>query len=222
MTFLIRSNRLMALSTERFRALQPRRARCVPTNAHQCNLKAAQGLLKKRHLDARDTGDMMRKIALALIAALPLAATAKDNPDESFFHKATQAGHAEIQAGKVAQKRATNPVLKEFAATMVKDHTAANDRLGTIANSKGVPLPTAPSPEQKALNEEIEKKPRESFDKDYIQSQIEAHEDTVALLQKEIAEGKDAEAKAFASETLPRVKAHLEWINRIAAAGGHD
>jgi putative membrane protein len=164
----------------------------------------------------------MRKIALALIAALPLAAAAKDNPDESFFHKATQAGHAEIQAGQVAQRKATNPALKQFAETMVKDHTAANDRLGRIANSKGVPLPAGPSAEQKALNEEIEKKSGESFDRDYIQSQIAAHEDTVALLQKEIAQGKDADARTFASETLPRVKAHLEQLNRIAAAGGHD
>lgn len=162
----------------------------------------------------------MRMLALALLAALPLAAGAKDNPDESFFHKCAQAGHAEIQAGNVAQSKATNPVLKEFAETMVKDHIAANDRLGRIANSKSVPLPTGPSADQSAINEKMAKKSGDSFDEDYIRGQIKSHEDTVELLQKEIADGKDADAKAFATETLPKVKAHLEWIRRIASVSG--
>jgi putative membrane protein len=167
---------------------------------------------------ARRQETVMRAFALALLAALPLAAVAKDNPDESFLHEATRAGHAEVQAGQVAQRKATSPAVKEFAAMMVKDHTATNIRLGAIANSKGVPLPTGPSRAQKAMNEQTGKKSGASFDEDYIQGQIKAHEDTVALLQKEIAEGKDADAKAFAAETLPTVKAHLERLKQICEA----
>src|SRR4051812_33326569 len=118
----------------------------------------------------------MRAFALAWLAALPLAAVAKDNPDESFFHEATRAGHAEVQAGQVAQRKATSPAVKEFAAMMVKDHTAANMRLGALADAKGVPLPTGPSRTQKALNKKTEKKSGASFDEGYIQGQIKAHE----------------------------------------------
>ena len=162
----------------------------------------------------------MRKLALALIAALPLAAVAKNNPDESFFHKAAEAGHAEVAAGRIAEKKAQSPAVKAFAERMVKDHTATNDTLGKLANSKGVPLPTGPSSAQKAMNKNLEKKSGDSFDQDYVQGQIKAHEDTVKLLQNEMAEGKDADAKAFAGETLPKVKAHLEKIRQIAADAG--
>jgi putative membrane protein len=163
----------------------------------------------------------MRKLVVALIAAaVPFAAIAKDNPDEEFFHRAAQAGHAEVQAGKVAQSKATSSAVRAFAEMMVKDHAAANDQLGKIAGSKGVALPTGPSPEQKAMNRKTEMKEGASFDRDYVQGQITAHEDTVELLQKEIAEGKDAEAKAFAAETLPKVKAHLERIREIASESG--
>ena len=160
----------------------------------------------------------MRALAVMSLLALPLAAAAKDNPDESFFHKAAQAGHAEIQAGQIAQRKATSPTVKAFAETMVKEHTAANMRLGTIAGAKGVPLPTGPSRAQKAMNNETKKKSGDVFDRDYVEDQIKSHEETIELLQKEIAEGQDADAKAFAAETLPMVKAHLERIKQVGEA----
>ena len=42
----------------------------------------------------------------------------------------------------------------------------------------------------------------------------------IELLQKEIDGGKDPDAKAFATETLPKVKAHLDKITKIAADAG--
>jgi putative membrane protein len=162
----------------------------------------------------------MRKWLLVLTVAIPVLAWAKDNPDESFFEKAAQAGMSEVEAGKMAQAKATSPAVKEFAAMMVKDHSAANAKLKAIATAKGVELPAGPSMMQKAKEKKTDMHSGESFDKDYIQGQIKAHEDTVELLQKEIDEGKDAEAKAFATETLPKVKMHLEKINKIAADAG--
>jgi putative membrane protein len=162
----------------------------------------------------------MRKWLLVLTVAIPVLAWAKDNPDESFFKKAAEAGMSEVDAGKMAQAKATSPAVKEFAAMMVKDHGAANAKLQKIATAKGVELPDGPSMMQKAKEKKTDLHSGESFDKDYIQGQIKAHEDTVELLQKEIDEGKDAEAKAFATETLPKVKMHLEKINKIAADAG--
>jgi putative membrane protein len=60
----------------------------------------------------------------------------------------------------------------------------------------------------------------ETFDKSYIKGQIAAHEETAALLEKEIASGKDPKAQAFAKEILPTVHAHLKKIREIAASAG--
>lgn len=162
----------------------------------------------------------MKKLIAIVIFGLPLVALAKDNPDESFFKNAAEAGVAEVEAGRMAQSKGTSPSVKEFGAMMVKDHTAANAKLTKIAMSKGVELPTEPSMMQKAMAKKADMKSGESFDKDYIQGQIKAHQDTIDLLQKEIDSGKDPEAKAFATETLPKVKMHLEKINAIAAEAG--
>ena len=162
----------------------------------------------------------MKTALFALTCALPLAAFAASSPDESFYKKAAEAGMAEVAAGHMAQEKGTSADVKEFGAMMVKDHTAANTKLKTLAASKDVKLPDGPGMMNKAKEKKADMKSGDSFDKDYIKGQIAAHEDTIKLLQKEIDSGKDADAQAFAKETLPKVKAHLAKINAIAASAG--
>jgi putative membrane protein len=162
----------------------------------------------------------MKATLFALLCSLPLVALAADNPDESFYKKAAEAGMAEVEQGHMAQEKGTSQAVKDFGAMMVKDHTMANNKLKTIAVAKNIKLPDGPGMMNKAKEKKADLKSGESFDKDYIKGQIKAHEDTVALLQKEIDSGTDAEAQAFAKETLPKVKAHLDKINQIAASAG--
>jgi putative membrane protein len=162
----------------------------------------------------------MKTMMAILMVSLPAMAFGADNHDESFFKDAAKAGMAEVAAGKMAESKGSSPAVKEFAAMMVKDHSAANAKLKKIAMAKGIELPDGPGLMQKAMNEKSDLKSGDSFDKDYIKGQIKAHEDTIDLLQKEIDSGKDADAKAFATETLPTVKKHLTRINKIAADAG--
>jgi putative membrane protein len=74
--------------------------------------------------------------------------------------------------------------------------------------------------EQMAAKAKLNVLSGETFDKSYVKGQISAHQDTIALFQKEISSGQDADAKAFASATLPTVRAHLQAITSIATAMG--
>jgi putative membrane protein len=60
----------------------------------------------------------------------------------------------------------------------------------------------------------------DTFDKSYVKGQISAHRQTIALFRKEISSGQDSDAKAFATATLPTIKAHLKAITMIAADMG--
>jgi putative membrane protein len=162
----------------------------------------------------------MKTTLFALACALPLVAFAADNPDESFYKKAAEAGMAEVAAGHMAQEKGSSQAVKDFGAMMVKDHTAANNKLKTLATAKSIKLPDSAGMMNKAKEKMTDMKSGDSFDKDYVKGQIKAHEDTVDLLQKEIDSGKDPEAQAFAKETLPKVKTHLQKINQIAATEG--
>lgn len=155
-------------------------------------------------------------IAVFLAASVAVA----DSPDSSFYKNAAEGGMAEVELGQLAQEKAANPAVKEFGAMMVKDHSAANEKLKALAASKQVSLPDSPSMMQKASKTKLNMLSGNSFDKSYIKGMIDDHKQDIKEFQKEIAEGKDPQAKAFASATLPTLQKHLEKIQAVAASAG--
>jgi putative membrane protein len=159
----------------------------------------------------------MKMTLLALTLALPMAAFSASNPDASFYKHAAEGGIAEVEAGRLAQDKGSTQQIKDFGAMMIKDHSAANDKLQSIASSKGITLPSSSSVAQMASKAKLEVLSGGTFDKSYVKGQVSAHRETIALFRKEISAGQDADAKAFASATLPTVRAHLKAITAIAA-----
>ena len=127
---------------------------------------------------------------------------------------------SEVELGQLAQQKSGSPAVKEFGAMMVKDHSAANEKLKALAASKQVSLPDSPSLMQKASKTKLDMMSGESFDKSYIKGMIDDHKTDIKDFQTEASEGKDPEAKAFAATTLPTLKAHLRKIESIAVSAG--
>jgi putative membrane protein len=160
----------------------------------------------------------MKSLHLVIALLVPVAVLGADsNPDSSFYKNAAEGGMAEVQLGTLAQQKAANPRVKEFGAMMIKDHTAANDKLKALAESKNIALPTSPSVGQMATKTKLEALSGNTFDKSYIKGMIEDHEEE---FKKEAASGRDAEAKSYAVATLPTLQAHLKKIQSIAADAG--
>jgi putative membrane protein len=162
----------------------------------------------------------MKRIVVTLMLLAPMAALAADNPDAAFFKNAAEAGIAEVEAGKLAQSKGNSQAVKDFGAMMVSDHTAANDKLKSLAASKNISLPSTSSASQMASKAKLEVLTGETFDKSYIKNQVAAHRQAVALFRKEATSGQDAEAKALAGATLPTLRSHLKKIDEIAAQAG--
>jgi putative membrane protein len=162
----------------------------------------------------------MKRQLLILACALPLVAYAAETPDKTFYKDAAEAGLSEVSDATLAEEKATDSKLKDFAAMMVKDHSAANDKLSALAGGKGITLPTSGSVKDMAMHEKLKLESGDTFDKAYIKGQISAHRATLKLLRQEIASGQDPDAQAFAKSVLPTVQGHLKAINAIAAADG--
>jgi putative membrane protein len=162
----------------------------------------------------------------AALAALLLVGSAwtKDNVahvDAAFMKKAAEGGMAEIEAGKLASTKGTNTQVKGFAQQMVDDHTKAADELKALAASKNVKLPTEPTMAQRAKLKMLESSDGENFDKRYAESfGVKAHEDMMALFEKEGRKAKDNDVKAWAEKTLPTVQHHLEMARDMDKSVG--
>src|ERR1700761_5702162 len=166
----------------------------------------------------------MRKLLAMAALVSPLAtaplAFGADDPDATFYKKAAESGIFEVDAGNQAQQKASMQPVKDFGAMMVKDHTAANNQLKTLAASKNISLPTSASAAEMTKKGELDVLTGDAYDKSYIKSQIKAHHEAVALFKKEIASGQDADAKSFAQQTLPTLQQHLKAARAIATQNG--
>jgi putative membrane protein len=156
-----------------------------------------------------------------MFLAAPFAAFGADtSPDSAFYKHAAEGGIAEVELGNLAQKKSNNQDVKDFGALMVKDHSEANDKLKAVAASKNISLPSSPSVGQMATKAKLEVLSGDTFDKSYVKGMIKDHQEDIAMFQKEATSGQDPDAKAFARETLPTLKAHLKKIRAVAASNG--
>jgi putative membrane protein len=152
-------------------------------------------------------------LSLALVTGF-----AQARSDSSFMKDAAEAGHAEVEASKIAQTKAKSPQVKEFADKMIADHTKLAEDLSQLASAKNVALPSDPSVVQKAKLKVLDVSD-DSFDKRYVKTfGVAAHKDAVKLFQ-DASRSKDADVKAFAQKALPELQHHLQMAQSLAA--GH-
>ena len=82
-------------------------------------------------------------VAAAILLASPSAnadATVAST-DQDFMLAAAQGGMTEVKLGELAAQNGARADVKEFGQLMVKDHSAINADLKTLAAQKGVTLP---------------------------------------------------------------------------------
>jgi putative membrane protein len=151
-------------------------------------------------------------------ATLKGQATALTDGDRAFVTQAAAAGMAEVEAGKVAANKTTDPQVKAFAQDLVKDHTKANDQLMKIAAAKGVPVPAEPHNEARQRVNNLRGLSGQLLVRTFVNDfGIDAHKKAIELFERQAREGADPELKAFAEKTLPALREHLAMAEGLAS-----
>lgn len=142
-------------------------------------------------------------------AATASPAVAVNTADAEFATTAANAGMMEVQLGNTAMQISQNKQVKDFGAMMVKDHTKAGNELDSLAKSKNLTLPSSLGAGDQKMVDDITKKTGAAFDKAYTDMMVNDHEKVIDAFRKEANDGKDADLKSFASNTLPLLEKHL-------------
>lgn len=124
--------------------------------------------------------------------------------DRRFVDKLAKLGMEEVALSQLAVTQATRPEVRAFAQELVDAHEKVNRELARLASSKGVVLPVADTKLDK-----WSKKNGKEFDEDYLEKMIDAHEDSIDLLESHADKADDAELASFARTNLPAMEAHL-------------
>lgn len=156
----------------------------------------------KKHLFAASI------IALSLGSAM---AQDKTGPDHVFVTKAAISNMFEIESSKIAVEKAKDPEVKKFAQQMISDHTKAGKEMMAVAADAPKELDAA----HLAKVEKLKKAEGEKFDAAYVDEQVTAHDEAVALFTKFSAEAETPKLKEFASKTLPTLKEHQEHVKHL-------
>ena len=134
----------------------------------------------------------------------------------SIFGYTVAADSGEVQLGKLAQKKATNPAVKAFAREMVTDHSAmlkADHTLGTklnatwdsTANNVGDVL----NHTRDAIKDLTDKAAGADWDGDYIDKMIDDHQSVLDKLQDAAKNSNDADVRAALEKATGKVQEHL-------------
>jgi len=153
-----------------------------------------------------------------LLAVSARAEDTKPFTDADFVKAAASGGMMEVELGKVVAAKAKNADVKAFAERMVKDHSAANEKLKTAAKAAGLAVPDKLNDEHQKTLDKFKDYKGTDFDKDYVDCMVKDHEEDVKAFTRASQEAKDPNVKAFATETAPVVKQHLEAVKKLQTA----
>ncbi|MEG4988836.1 DUF4142 domain-containing protein [Microcoleus sp. BR0-C5] len=137
--------------------------------------------------------------------------------DRTFVMQAGQLSMMEVELGRLAVQRGSSAGVKQYGQEMVEEHTQANKELMQLVMQKQVELPTEMSTQNTALMERLSGLSGRSFDTAYKQAMIESHNQAIALFQAQSQQGQDPDLKAWATQKLPNLQAHLQMVNQMLA-----
>jgi putative membrane protein len=151
------------------------------------------------------------------------SATVGAHDTGAFVDNLAQGNAYEIQAAKIAEQKATAPDVKAFAHMMVIQHTALGNQAKTVIIKAGKTAPVTLDQRHKGLLDNLRAAGPSDFDKTYMDQQVAAHQETLNLINGYSQNGDDADLKAFAAQTAPKVQDHLDKAQALQskiAAGG--
>jgi putative membrane protein len=128
----------------------------------------------------------------------------------------------EVVEGELALAQASDPKLKDFARMMVKDHTVALQELQAAAKAATVVLPPdiALDAMHQAKINAIRNRKGADFDQAYRTDQVQAHQQTIAILDTYATAGGNSALKAWAAKALPIVRKHFDHLQALGMGSG--
>jgi len=168
--------------------------------------------------------------ALATVSAVVLAAPAYAQGgapnDAQIAGIVVAANQVDIDAGKLAEQRASSADVKAFGKRMVTDHSAVNKSAVDLATKLKL------KPEDSDTAQSLKKGGTENvanlknlkgaaFDKAYVDHEVAYHQAVIDALDKTLVpNAKNAELKALLEKSRPAFVAHLDHAKELQSKLG--
>lgn len=130
--------------------------------------------------------------------------------DEQFLIHAAESNLQQIQLGQLAQTKSSLKDVKELGSMMEKKHKQALTDLYTLANKKGVVLPTSVTSDAKDKYQELSNDSEKEFNDSYCELMVDRNREAIAMFEKISTDSKDADVREWASAAIPSLNTNLK------------
>ena len=126
----------------------------------------------------------------------------------------------EVESGKVALQRSSNDQVRQLAQRIVDDHTQTNERLQSLARSKGIEIPIQLDSKHQKEIDKLQKVSAKDFDSKYAALMVSDHKQDIKAFQHQAERASDPALKEFATMTLPKLESHLAMAQSAKKTAG--
>jgi putative membrane protein len=162
----------------------------------------------------------------SLLCFTPAGISAQTVSDAQIASIVVTANQVDIDAGKLAATKATNPEVKKFGRQMVTDHTGVNKQATALVTKlKVTPEDNSTSQSLRAGGDKnianLKSLSGAAFDRAYIDNEVTYHQAVIDAIDKTLVpSAQNAELKALLVKVRPAFVSHLEHAKMIQASLG--
>jgi putative membrane protein len=160
-------------------------------------------------------------LILAVAGASAAGGSAQGPNDAQIAAIVATANQVDINAGKLAKSKSTNPDVKAFAQLMITDHSGVNKSATELVNKLHVT--PQDNPTSQSLNAggeqniaKLKSLKDAAFDKAYVGHEVAYHQQVIDALDNTlIPSAQNKELKALLINVRPAFVAHLEHAKQL-------
>ena len=131
--------------------------------------------------------------------------------DAEWVSEVLENNYAEIKMAQQAQEKATNAEVKSLAQTLEKDHKALVNEAKDLATRKNWTVATQETEDAREKMADMAKDDMKEYEREWLEMMEDKHEKSIRKFEN--ANSDDADLKTWISNTLPKLRAHLDRIN---------
>lgn len=140
--------------------------------------------------------------------------TKASEKDAQFVVDATASSLNEVGLADVALNKSTNSQIKKLAQMLKDDHNALINELSGLAAKKSITVPTAATEDGVEAAKKLTDTDAKNFDKDWLEKVKDSHEKSIDKYQDGSNNAGDADIKGWFTNTLPKIKSHLDMTKQ--------
>jgi putative membrane protein len=141
-------------------------------------------------------------------------------PEKQFLDHMAKDSQGEVQLAQMAESRASNQQVKDYAKKLVQDHQNLNQQMQSFMSQNSMSMPQPMTAEQQQMKSRLQGLSGSQFDKAFIDGAVEGHQKDVSAVQQHIQTAQDDQVKQLLEKALPVLQQHLQMAKQLQSQLG--